>query len=93
MFAGLYPEHGLSHAGQTDAFTAEYAGTQPGAYLQLAAALRNMDDATALANAGEITQWDEDADPQWLSAPAIPARVRCGHLLAQGAERLTPSRD
>jgi hypothetical protein len=62
---------------------------QPGAYLQLATVLHNADDDAAIVIAREITtRWDKEARPERLEAPAVPTRIRCRHLLAQGAARL-----
>jgi hypothetical protein len=76
---------------QIDAFSVVYAGTQPGACLQLAVALRNADDDAAITIAGRIIRWDTEAQPDWLEAPAVPARIRCRHLLAQGAPQRVAS--
>jgi hypothetical protein len=86
--AGLYPEHSTAIAAEADALASEYAGTQQGAYLKLASALRQGDDNAALTIAREITRWNEDTDPDWLDAPGLPARITCGHLLAEGVSRI-----
>lgn len=83
-FAALYPAHSVAHTGELDAFTADFAGTQPGAYLQLAGALRRGDQPEAIRCAREIIGWHDDADPEWLEAPDVPTPISCGRLLVQG---------
>jgi hypothetical protein len=83
-FAALHPEHGGAHTGELDALAADVAGTQPGAYLELATALLHGDQTAAIRHSQEIISWHEDADPRWLEAPDLPAAITCGHLLIQG---------
>ncbi len=66
----------------------EHADTQHGDYLQLASALLHGDEDRAMALAYDIACWEENAEPHWLVAPAVPAPVRAGHVLADGALRL-----
>jgi hypothetical protein len=72
-------------AAAIDAMAIEHADTQHGAYLQLAKALLQGDDDRALSMAYDIVCWEANADPHWLVAPATPAAVRAGHVLAKGA--------
>ncbi|MFC0542242.1 hypothetical protein [Kutzneria chonburiensis] len=83
--AGQYPHHGSAILPQIELMAAECAGTQAGAYLDLAVALLRADDGRALAVAEDITTWDEASDPGWLDAPGITPSLRCAHVLAEGS--------
>ncbi|MEW2508136.1 hypothetical protein AB0878_47515 [Amycolatopsis sp. NPDC047767] len=83
--AALYPQHSQHLTHQTAALAATYAGTQPGVYVELAAALHRTDDDQALALAHQIATWEDDLDQDWLHAPNTTAALRAAHALATGA--------
>ncbi|RSM80500.1 hypothetical protein DL991_10290 [Amycolatopsis sp. WAC 01375] len=85
--AALYPQHGRQVIHQISALAADHAGTQSGAYLQLADALMRDDRDRALTIAYDIVNWAEDLDPGWLDAPGASATLKAGHILAEGAAR------
>ncbi|WP_435204976.1 hypothetical protein [Micromonospora sp. bgisy143] len=85
--AALFPHHGRQIGGQITGMAHEFDGTQPGAYLQLAAALVHTRDDQALAAATDIVAWDESHDPGWLDATNVAVAVKVGHVLAEGALR------
>jgi len=70
-------------AGAVAALAAEHAGTQQAAYLELAGALLDRDEAAVLASAEGIAAWAEDVSPAWLQAPA-PLEVKAAEILALG---------
>ena len=70
-------------AGAVAALAAEHAGTQQAAYLELAGALLDRDEAAVLASAEGIAAWAEDVSPAWLGAPA-PLEVKAAEILALG---------
>jgi hypothetical protein len=59
-----------------EAMAVEYAHTQQGAYLELAASLLRGDEDRALSLAYDIVCLEENAEPQWLVAPGSP--MLCG---------------
>ncbi|WP_433200909.1 hypothetical protein ACQP00_29610 [Dactylosporangium sp. CS-047395] len=85
--AALYPDH-AGHVGDDIADLAgQVAGTQPGAYLNLAHALVQGRDDDALAIATDIVAWDTAADPGLLDDPDPDATAagRAACVLATGA--------
>jgi hypothetical protein len=86
--AALFPGHGHRVGDQITALVREFDGTRPGAYLRLARALALNRDDQALAAATEIVAWEEDHDPDWLSATELAVAVRAGHVLVEGALRV-----
>jgi hypothetical protein len=83
--AGLYPQHGSALAVGTGSMAGDFAGTRQGAYLKLAEALAHGREE-ALTLATDIVAWEPRHDPGWLEAPGVPAVVRAGHVLAEGAQ-------
>lgn len=83
--AAVYPAHGQAVASHAAALAAHYAGTQPGAYLQLATALINTDDDHALALAQDIVAWHDDVNYTGLDAPGIPPAQRAASILVDGS--------
>lgn len=93
VLAALYPEQAATAVAEIGRFADEYAGTQPGAYLDLAVALLRGDDAAALHAARGIAGWHEDIDADWLDLPGLPVRVTCTHLLHRGAMSIATNHD
>lgn len=90
-FTALYPktvDRNGPVATAIDAMATEHADAQHGEYLQLARTILHAEDDRAMALAYNIVCWKRNAEPYWLVAPAIPAPVRAGHILADGALKL-----
>jgi hypothetical protein len=85
--AALHPQTGGRITEHIGGMSVEYAGTQPGAYLELAGALLRTEEGEAVGIASEIVSWDEDLDPGWLDAPGVAPAVKAGHVLAEGVLR------
>jgi hypothetical protein len=83
--AALYPDQAGHLVDEITAAAQDYEGTQPGAYLRLAAALLIGDSDQALAHAQDILAWDDEIEADWLDAPGVSVTTRCGHVLARGA--------
>jgi len=85
--AALFPHHGRPVGDRIAAMSRELAGTQPGPYLLPADALVHGRDDQALAAATDVVAWEEDHDPDWLTATGVAVAVKAGHILAEGAVR------
>ncbi|WP_436534372.1 hypothetical protein [Actinoplanes sp. HUAS TT8] len=83
--AALYPHHGRRIGDRISIMAEEFDGTQPGAYLRLAEALVHGRDQEALTAATGIVAWEDGLEPEWLDGTDVPAPVRAGHVLAEGA--------
>ena len=93
VLAALYPEQAATAVAKIDRVADEQAGTQPGAYLNLAVALLHGDDAAALHAAHNIAGWHDEVDIEWLDLFDLPVRVACSHLVCQGAIRVARDHD
>jgi hypothetical protein len=85
--AAHYPHHGRLITRQVNDLASDFAGTQPGAYLRLTAALLRGDDTQVHAIAEEIVGWADNLDPGWPRAPNVSPALKATHILAIGAYR------
>ncbi|WBB48476.1 hypothetical protein O3597_25900 [Verrucosispora sp. WMMA2044] len=84
----LYPHHAHPIAEHIADMAAQFDGTQPGAYLNLAHALVRSQDDQALSIATDIVGWEPDHNPALLDAPHVPAAVKASYILTEGALRV-----
>ncbi|NUT35767.1 MAG: hypothetical protein HOV79_22155 [Hamadaea sp.] len=85
VLAAQHPGFGVHAADRIAAMAAEFAGTQQGAYLQVALELVRGRDREALTLATEIVGWADRLEPEWLEAPGVPDGIKAAHVLAEGA--------
>ena len=93
VLAALCPQQAGTAVAKIDRFADQYTGTQPGAYLDLSVALLRGDDPGALRAARNIAGWHNEVDIDWLNLPGLPVRVRCSHLLLEGAMSVASDHD